>query len=146
MKAFLLLVAVTAGVWATPVSGAATRSALLHLVVEGAALVAGTALFRSVLEASTVSGRLPVRDRVILLLVTGGFLGGFATALGTRTPVPGTTVAGAGVVSVAQVLSDQHRAATLLVAVAVALVALAAGEVLRAQRSRDRGKSKPAAA
>jgi hypothetical protein len=73
--------------------------------------------------------------------VTSGFLVGFATALGTREPVAGTTVAGAGVASVGEVLTDQHRAAALLVVTALALATLAAGEVLRGRRTRDQRKT-----
>jgi cytochrome c oxidase assembly factor CtaG/putative copper export protein len=146
VNAFLLMVAATAAAWATPLGSAATRSQPLHLLVEGSALVAGTALFRSVFEADPESGRLGGRDRAILLLVTAGFLAGFAAALGTREPVPGTTAAGAGVASVAQVLADQHRAAALLVAVAVALAATAVAAVLRGRQTSDQGKTSAAPA
>jgi putative copper export protein len=146
VNAFLLLVAVTATVWATPLGSAATRSQPVHLFVEGSALVAGTALFRSVLEGDPASGRLAVRDRAILLFVTAGFLAGFGAALGMREPVPGTTNAGAGVVSVDQVLTDQHRAAALLITVALALAAAAVSGFLRGGRTSDQGKTSAATA
>jgi putative copper resistance protein D len=146
VNAFLLMIAATAATWATPLGSAATRSQSLHLLVEGLALVAGTTLFRCMLEGGPTSGRLGGRDRAILLLVTAGFLAGFAAALATREPVPGTTAAGAGVASVAQVLTDQHRAAALLVAVAVALAVTAAAGVLQGRRTSDQGKTSAVAA
>jgi hypothetical protein len=78
--------------------------------------------------------------------VTGGFLTGFAAALATRRAVPGTTAAGAGVVSVEQVLADQHRAAFVLVAVALVLASAAAATLLRARQTGDRGKTSPVTA
>jgi cytochrome c oxidase assembly factor CtaG/putative copper export protein len=146
VNAFLLLVAVTAAVWATPLGSLATLNEPLHQVVEGAALVAGTALFRSALEGNAVTGVLAARDRAVLLLVTGGFLTGFAAALATRRAVPGTTAAGAGVVSVDQVLADQHRAAAVLVAVALVLASAALATLLRARQTGDRGKTSPVTA
>jgi putative copper export protein/cytochrome c oxidase assembly factor CtaG len=146
VNAFLLVVAATAATWATPLGSAATRSQPLHLLVEASALVAGTTLFRSVLEDGPALSRLSGRDRAILLLVTAGFFAGFAAALGNREPVPGTTAAGAGVASVAQVLADQHRAAALLVAAAVALAATAVAGVLRGRRTSDQRKTSAAPA
>jgi cytochrome c oxidase assembly factor CtaG len=145
VNAFLLLVGITAVVWATPVGYLATRSQPLHLAVEAAVLVGGTALFRSVIEGHPVNGPLSVRDRSIVLLVTAVFLTGFAAALGTREPLPGTTAAGAGVVSIGQVLADQHRAAALLVVAAVALAAAAVAGLLRARRPSERKTTAAAA-
>jgi putative copper resistance protein D len=146
VNAFLLLVAVTAAVWATPVGSLAALNEPVHQVVELAAVVAGTALFRSALEGDAVAGLLSARDRAVLLLVTGGFLTGFAAALATRRPLPGTTSAGAGVVSVDQVLADQHRAAVVLVAVALVLASAAVATLLRRRQAGDRGKTTPATA
>ena len=146
VNAFLLLVAVTAAVWATPLGTLATLNEPLHQVVELAALVAGTALFRSAIEGNAVTGLLAARDRAVLLVVTGGFLTGFAAALATRRAVPGTTAAGAGVVSVEQVLADQHRAAIVLVAVALVLASAAVATLLRARSTGDRGKTSPVTA
>ncbi|HKG51670.1 MAG TPA: bifunctional copper resistance protein CopD/cytochrome c oxidase assembly protein [Actinomycetales bacterium] len=141
VNAFVLLVAVTAAAWATPLGSMATKSPLLHLALVLGTLAAGTALFRSVLEDDPHRGRRPGRDRAVLLLATAAFLGGFAVALATRTPVPGTTAAGAGVASVAQVLADQHRAALLIVLVAVALVGAAVAGLARTHQTRDQGKT-----
>ena len=141
VNAFVLLVVVTAATWATPLGSAATKSPLLHLVLMLGTLAAGTSLFRTVLEADPRTGRRPGRDRAVLLLATAGFLGGFAVALATRTPVPGTTAAGAGIASVAQVLADQHRAATLLFTVALALAGSAAVQLAETRRTGDRGKT-----
>jgi putative copper resistance protein D len=146
VNAFLVLVGVTAAVWATPLGELATLTQPVHQLVELAALVAGTALFRSALEGNAVAGLLSARDRAVLLLVTGGFLTGFAAAVATRRPVPGTTAAGSGIVSVAQVLTDQHRAAGVLLAVALVLASAAAATVLTARQSGDRGKRTPVTA
>ena len=141
VNAFVLLVAVSAAVWATPLGSAATKNQLLHLVVEIATLASGTLLFRSVLEPDPRSGRLSGRDRAVLLTVTAGFLSGFGLALATRAPVPGTTAAGAGIASVAQVLTDQHRAAALLFTAAVALAGAAAVQLAGARRTGVKGKT-----
>jgi cytochrome c oxidase assembly factor CtaG len=141
VNAFVLLVAVTAAVWATPLGSAATKNQLLHLLVEVATLASGTLLFRSVLEPDPRRARLSVRDRAVLLTVTAGFLSGFGLALATRAPVPGTTAAGAGIASVAQVLTDQHRAAALLFTAAVALAGAAAVQLAGARRKGVKGKT-----
>jgi putative copper resistance protein D len=146
VNAFLVLVGVTAGVWATPVGSAATSSQPLHQLVELAALLAGTALFRAALEGNAVTGVLAVRDRAVLLLVTSGFLTGFGAALATRSTLPSATAAGAGVVSVGQVVADQHRAAALLVAVALVLASGAVAALLRSRQTRDPRKTSPATA
>jgi putative copper resistance protein D len=146
VNAFLVLVGVTAAVWATPLGELATLNEPVHQVVELAVVAAGTALFRSALEGDAVAGLLSARDRAVLLLVTGGFLTGFAAALATRRPVPGTTAAGSGIVSVEQVLTDQHRAAVVLLAVALVLASVAAATVLRGRQSDDRGKRTPVTA
>jgi hypothetical protein len=118
----------------------------VHEVVELAAVVAGTALFRSALEGNVVAGLISARDRAVLLLVTGGFLAGFAAALATRRPVPSTTSAGAGIVSIPQVLADQHRAGAVLLTVALVLASAAVASLLQARQAGDSGKTTPATA
>jgi hypothetical protein len=128
-------------------------NAALHLLVLASTVVAGTAVSLSVFDidqrtgwprtGDPRTGGRSVRDGAIVTLATGVFLTGFAAALGGRDPLPGTTAAGAGVASVAQVVADQHRAAALLLAVAACLIVAAAALVRdrRARRSPEVGGS-----
>ena len=143
VNAFALLVAVTGAVWATPVGAAAMGSAPLHLLVLVSLLSAGTVLSRSVLDVDLPAGR-SARDRAIVALALGAFLTGFAAALGSREPLPGTTAAGAGVASVAEVVTDQHRAAALLLAAAICVVVTAAAVLVQHRRDRVTGSGRQA--
>jgi hypothetical protein len=116
-------------------------NAALDLLVLASTVVAGTAVSLSVFDVDPRTGGprtggRSVRDGAIVTLATGVFLTGFAAALGGRDPLPGTTAAGAGVASVAQVVADQHRAAGLLLAVAACLVVVAAAALVRDRRAR----------